>query len=1702
MKNSTLSNKNWSSILFLIFALLFAIPNVFADGTKQVMPNQTNGTALYIVTDPLPGSPATGPYLGGTESQRIYFTIADATQENLYFGVQARVRNAFAGGNNNLSTNFYYQIFDAAGNPQTAPILFTNTNGSAGFINTYSQAVNGPNIGGVTNGYSPITFDPSANGDYYIALYGSNDGGATAATNDQTFPYDPNDLNGYHFLPYFDLTVGNVSDAADPVKEGRIWSRKWSFITYRVEDADSNAGTPNVPNPNSAASFEGNFFAYTDDQVILEVDFTQGFRPFGYQLAMNKYGVVNDDNAANNFLTTRASQTYGTGTAPALRNGYQVFIASPDQNVFIPSAEPNPSLVGGSLNGCPGSYTIPVNLVLPQDTAIVLDLNGTVGYQAGTEDVLIETYENLSGLNEFPWNGLDGLGNPVSSSSVSVIITSFIGRTNIPMDDAELNINGLSIVGIAPNTDNRLLRWDDREIVTTGTVCNASNLPNNITTASATFNRAGLLSGIVGPAHAWSSSNPDDTVPAVSNGGNNTDTLTCNDFGNTRIINTWTYGATKEVTANMTLPSCADDADGDGVNDNVDLDNDNDGILDSDEGSCPTTFNTDWQGETVNQAPSTYTTTAGGITATYNFGGTGLRANFPSVSGNAGDNRNLYDDADPDGNGGGDGDVVQVASADGAVYNINTGNNAQTTNISFSSPVSNLRFSIGDLDIADFVTITAQNDAGSTIIPLYVTETGTPSYNIYAAGAANNPTPGIKSVVGNGNNVNNTSSTLHIRFDNQTVTSVSITSGFLDNDGFYDVPDTNTTPGDAQSAAYILIGDLFFCSPLDTDNDNIPDYLDTDSDNDGCSDAYEVGATTDLTPNFQFSDLSGDADGLSPSVDPDGDGVPNYTATLGQVTDGVSACPAVDPCDAAASGNPDNDGDNVSDECDLDDDNDGILDTVECPNLNLTRDLIISTAQSGALEVVEGGASGTPYVTDAGPNGDEEGLRYIDQAANPTFYRLNTQGGDYLYLDGNNLNFRIYLEDAGEDYFGGTTDIRIGSGATQLTLDLTQDPFGQTVPTVIGDYTITVPLTAANFGVTQAQFDSVLSALDYVDIRGEFWLGPTGTLESELIPLQADPCDFDGDGIPNQFDTDSDNDGCFDALEGGDNILLANILPNGQLDGTVDTTTGVPNNVDVNDGQPVGTSADANAFDTFNQCDSDGDGVIDANDACPGFDDNINTDGDAYPDGCDDDDDNDGITDADEGLVITNTTPTCGSQTTLNFNNAYTEEPGGDGDINTFLLNETFRFPNVATNVDALVTITELNGTTVPVLDDNNSNPNSFQPRSAFNLANIGDRAYTEYRFDFVTSGGTVGVNDVVIPQFFANFNDVDGNTSYGEQNWSQYTENYTVEDPTELTITNEGDFIVGTSGTTEYPGVTNNFPQVNYATQHVNQSSYTLRLGVVARVAGASASGRQHNVQFDCATNFTNPSTITTVDSDNDGIPNHLDTDSDNDGCFDALEGNGGITFAQVDGNGMIIGTVNANGIPNAANSGNGQDDVSSTNANVSGAACTPIAQDDEDLDNAIGSIVTLDVTADNGNGADSDANGTIDPATVTITTTGATDENGDGDNDTLIVVNEGTWTLDESGNLTFTPLGTFTGNPTPITYTVEDNDGNVSNEATVTITYQQPPVTQDDDITGLPTNTPAVVDPFADNGNGIDQDPDGTIDVSTVNIVTPGAT
>ena len=106
--------------------------------------------------------------------------------------------------------------------------------------------------------------------------------------------------------------------------------------------------------------------------------------------------------------------------------------------------------------------------------------------------------------------------------------------------------------------------------------------------------------------------------------------------------------------------------------------------------------------------------------------------------------------------------------------------------------------------------------------------------------------------------------------------------------------------------------------------------------------------------------------------------------------------------------------------------------------------------------------------------------------------RVAAGGGDFTSSINQFLSFRIFIQDPGETYFGGTQDIRlISGGGTILTSDLTQDPYGQTAPTDLdNDYNIDHQLIDSNFTGTPAQFAAVMADLEFIDIRGEFWLGP------------------------------------------------------------------------------------------------------------------------------------------------------------------------------------------------------------------------------------------------------------------------------------------------------------------------------------------------------------------------------------------------------------------------------------------------------------------------------------------------------------------------------------------------------------------------------------------------------------------------------------
>jgi len=335
----------------------------------------------------------------------------------------------------------------------------------------------------------------------------------------------------------------------------------------------------------------------------------------------------------------------------------------------------------------------------------------------------------------------------------------------------------------------------------------------------------------------------------------------------------------------------------------------------------------------------------------------------------------------------------------------------------------------------------------------------------------------------------------------------------------------------------------------------------------------------------------------------------------------------------------------------------------------------------------------------------------------------------------------------------------------------------------------------------------------------------------------------------------------------------------------------------------------------------------------------IDDDGDNVAAECDLDDDNDGIPDiVENSITVLEPIPSCETDPIFDFSSLPTLIAGVDRQEGA-----VYRFSNVRAGIDALVTIEDLVNLTIPLLDDNGTNPMWFNPQSAATIADSGNYAYQQYLFQFVTSGTATAIN---IPASNLTFNDVDGNTQYGEQSWAQTPTSYTADNPTDLSF-EYNEYVVGTADTLEYPSVTGNFPQVNYYVRYENKSQFRVRFGVIARSDNVSTAGRQHSLSFTCPGNFVNPYTVS-ADKDRDGIPNYLDLDSDNDGLLDAYEAGHGLP---VGADGRISGASAGSGF-------NGLFDGVETSPDSDTIAYT--VSDSETLQDTIYDAYELDSDAD----------------------------------------------------------------------------------------------------------------------------------------------
>jgi hypothetical protein len=315
--------------------------------------------------------------------------------------------------------------------------------------------------------------------------------------------------------------------------------------------------------------------------------------------------------------------------------------------------------------------------------------------------------------------------------------------------------------------------------------------------------------------------------------------------------------------------------------------------------------------------------------------------------------------------------------------------------------------------------------------------------------------------------------------------------------------------------------------PVDTDTSGGPNYKDEDSDDDGLTDLAESGIS-----NVPTLDANGDGK-IDNAADTDNDGIP-------QVVDGAPTVfgdlnnPTLP--DADNNGNPDytsptdTDNDGSPDSTDLDDDNDGILDTVENAQAALDTDgdgvpnrLDLDSDNDGINDVLEAGG------TDANADGIADGA----VGSTPTTLGVPSSAGTGLTPPDSDNDTRpnTYDLDADND---GLSDL-VESGNPLL-------------------------IDADNDGVvdgSDTDNDGIQNSAD----------GALATRGDASDPL---PKNTDGTDSPDYADIDSNNNGSPDITESGNGALDAN--GDGRVDNPSDPDgDGIANNTNPSTGQGLDT---------------------------------------------------------------------------------------------------------------------------------------------------------------------------------------------------------------------------------------------------------------------------------------------------------------------------------------------------------------------------------------------------------------------------------------------------------------------------------------------------------------------------------------------------
>lgn len=683
---------------------------------------------------------------------------------------------------------------------------------------------------------------------------------------------------------------------------------------------------------------------------------------------------------------------------------------------------------------------------------------------------------------------------------------------------------------------------------------------------------------------------------------------------------------------------------------------------------------------------------------------------------------------------------------------------------------------------------------------------------------------------------------------------------------------------------------------LDSDEDGLLNIHDLDSDNDGVSDLKEAKGM-DLDADGYADDLTdADNDGFVDLYDTDDNTIPG-------VGDGGTALE-----------DPDTDGDLIHNRLDLDSDNDGIADIIEFEGVDVDGDGVIDAFSDvdgdGFADLVDTDDNTVPGSGDGGspffmPDTDLDNIL------------------DAIDLDSDNDGILDIVEAGGddEDQNGMIDDFSDvdGDGFSNLydTDDNTAPGAGD------GGVSILLPNTDAEGGHDYRDIDADGDGIpDNVEGQPTIGFDELTDGDSDLdgiddaydIDVGGAPLgiyDHDGDGVPDYQDTDSDNDGEADLIEGHD--LDGDGTPetvsfgfDSDLDGLDDAfdviellpisayTNGGNNTIDpLTDG--VFGDADAPGVGDldFREKDTDNDGITDVldldddNDGIPDELEDLNEDGDNNPntnpsdsdgdriaDIFDLDSDNDGIADIteaggadentdgmvdninEEGLLLNDTDAD-------GLDDLYDEDNGGEAISNPDTDEDSkHNFQDLDADNDGVYDIIEDGGEDA----DNNGRVDAWLDTDSDGILDYADADFTggddldadgiddafQIGFDTDSDGISNAFDNDETGNGWDDANYTDGETDQDSDGKSNYTDLDSDNDGISDLIELGGDDVDGN--------------------------------GLIDYYVDANSDGATDIGMFELIEDF-----------DDDGIANYLDADADNDGITDAEEN--GITDVDLDG-------------------------------------------------------------------------------------------------------------------------------------------------------------------------------------------------------------